>query len=69
MLSWACTVDKVQVKQFQDAVICFDLFKQRSWNDGHIYVALSRVKSLNGLYLTAEYNRYAIKQLWMWNIT
>ena len=61
MLSWACTVHKVQGKQFQEAVISFDLFKQRSWNNGHIYVALSRVTSLNGLYLTGEYNRSAIK--------
>ena len=61
MLSLACTVHKVQGKQFQEAVISFDLFKQHSWNNGQIYVAVSRVTPLNGLNLTGEYNRSAIK--------
>ena len=62
MLAWACTVHKVQGKQFKEIVISFDLFKQRSWNNGQImYVALSRVTSLDGLYLTGEYNDSAIK--------
>ena len=61
MLSWAYTVHKVQGKQFKEAVICFDLFKQRSWNNGQIYVALSKVTSLEGLYLIGEYKRSAIK--------
>ena len=56
MLAWACTVHKVQGKQFKECVISFDLLKQRSWNNGQMYVALSRVISLKGLYLIGEYN-------------
>ena len=45
MLSWACTVHKVQGLSLDKAVI----------NYGQMYVALSRVTSLNGLYLTDCY--------------
>ena len=38
MLAWACTVHKVQGKQFKECVISFDLLKQRSWNNGKMYV-------------------------------
>ena len=61
MLAWACTVHKVQGKQFKECVISFDLLKQRSWNNGQMYVALSRVISLKGLYLIGEYNSSAIR--------
>ena len=61
MLAWACTVDKVQGKQFKECVISFDLLKQRRWNNGQMYVALSRVISLKGLYLIGEYNSVAIR--------
>ena len=61
MLAWASTVHKVQGKQFKEIVISFNLFKQRSWNNGQMYVAFSRVTSLYGLYLTGEYNASAIK--------
>ena len=37
------------------------MLKQRSFNNGHIYVALSRVTSLNGLRLTGQLKRRAIK--------
>ena len=61
MLAWACTVHKVQGLSLDKAVISFDLLKQRSFNYGQMYVALSRVTSLNGLYLTGEYKSSAIK--------
>ena len=60
MLAWACTVHKVQGKQFKEAVISFELFKQRRFNNGQIYVGLSRVTSLDGLYLTGEFSCKAI---------
>ena len=60
MLAWACTVHKVQGKQFKDAVLSFELFKQRRFNSGQIYVALSRVTSLDGLHLTGEFSCKAI---------
>ena len=61
ILSWASTIYKVQGKTFQKVVVCFDLFKQRTFNPGQIYVALSRVTSLDGLYLTGSYNRKTLK--------
>ena len=61
MLAWACTVHKVQGLSLDKAVICFNLLKQRSFNNGQMYVALSWVTSLNGLFLTGEYKASAIK--------
>ena len=61
ILSWASTIHKVQGKTFQKVVVCFDLFKQQTFNIGQIYVTLSRVTSLDGLYLTGSYNRKTLK--------
>ena len=46
VLSWACTVHKVQGLSLTSAVVSFDLEKQRSFNEGQMYVALSRVTSI-----------------------
>ena len=61
MLSWACTVRKVKGLSLDKAVVSFNLLKQRSFNNGQMYVALSRVTSLNGLFLTGEFRSMAIK--------
>ena len=61
ILAWACTVHKVQGKQFKEAVISFQLQKQKRFNYGQMYVGLSRVTSLSGLYLIGEYNSRAIQ--------
>ncbi|XP_057302735.1 ATP-dependent DNA helicase PIF1-like [Hydractinia symbiolongicarpus] len=61
MLSWACTVHKIQGKTFCKIVVCFDLIKQRAFHSGQIYVALSLVTSLEGLYLRGTFSRSAIK--------
>ena len=61
MLAWACTVHKVQGKQFKEVVISFNLNRQRSFNYGQMYVALSRVTSLNGLHLIGDYKSSAIR--------
>ena len=47
MLSWACTVHKVQGLSINAGVIGFDLERQRSFNQGQIYVALSHVRDMN----------------------
>ena len=60
MLAWACTVHKVQGLTLSEVVVSFNLFKQRRFNPGQLYVALSRVTSLNGLYLIGSYNKNAI---------
>ena len=43
MLSWACTIHEVQGLSLNSTVISFDLEKQKLFNQGQIYVALSRV--------------------------
>ena len=50
-LAWACTVHKVQGLTLENIVVSFDLFKQRSFNYGQAYVALSRATSLSGLHI------------------
>ena len=60
-LSWACTIHKVQGLTLPKAVLSFSLIKQRSFNPGQMYVVLSRVASLDGLFLTGKYNRNVIK--------
>ena len=62
MLAWACTVHKVQGKQFSEIVVSFHLNKQKSFNYGQMYVALSRVTSLNGLFLIDE-DEYSPKKI------
>ena len=61
VLSWASTIHKGEEKTFQKVVACFDLFKQRTFNPGQIYVALSCITSLDELYLTGSYNCKALK--------
>ena len=56
MLPWACTVHKVQGLSLTSAVVSFDLEKQKSFNEGQMYVALSRVTSIDNLFLIGKYN-------------
>ena len=60
-LSWATTVHKVQGLSVPEAIVSFNLERQRQFNAGQMYVALSRVQFLGGLYLTGTYNRKAIR--------
>ena len=60
MLSWGCTVHKVQGLSLDKIVVSFELLRQRAFNSGQIYVALSRVTSLEGLFLIGKYNPNAI---------
>ena len=43
MLFWTCTVHKVQGLSLKSAVVSFDLEKQKTFNQGEMYVALGRV--------------------------
>ncbi|XP_057297639.1 uncharacterized protein LOC130628671 [Hydractinia symbiolongicarpus] len=61
MLAWACTIHKVQGLSLQKAVVSFDLERQRGFKCGQMYVALSRVTSTEGMYLTGLYKSSAIK--------
>ena len=60
-LSWACTVHKVQGLTLQNTVVSLELRKQRSFNYGQIYVALSRATSLQGLHILGELQSKHIK--------
>ena len=60
MLAWACTVHQVQGLSLIK-VVSFDLLKQKQFNCGQMYVALSRVTSLDGLFLIGEYKSSAIR--------
>ena len=61
MLSWAVAVHKVQGMGVPETVISFDLDRQTQFNAVHMYVVMSRVKFLDGLYFTGNYSKKAIK--------
>ena len=61
VLSWECTVHKVQGLTLKEGVISFDLQKQKSFNQGQMYVALSRISKFDNMYLIGKYHRNAIK--------
>ena len=42
-------------------MVSFDLESQKSFNQGQMYVALSRITSINQLYLIGKYNKAALK--------
>ena len=53
-LAWACTVHKVQGLTVNEIVVCFDLHRQKHFNYGQIYVALSGPRSLQGLHVIGQ---------------
>lgn len=61
MLAWACTVHKVQGLSLEEGVVSFNLEKQRSFNQGQMYVALSRITKFDKLFLTGHFNSRAVK--------
>ena len=60
-LAWACTVHKVQGLTINKGVVGFDLVKQKAFNPGQMYVALSRIAKYSGLFLIGQYNKSAIR--------
>ena len=53
-LAWACTIHKVQGLTLENIVVSLELRKQRFFNYGQIYVALSRATSLQGLFILGK---------------
>ena len=49
---------------FNATVVIFDLEKQKSFNQGQMYVALSMVTNINNLYLIGKYNVNEIHLNW-----
>ena len=60
-LSLACTVHKVQGLSLMSAVVIFDLENQNSFNEGQMYVALSRVTKIDNLFLIGKYSPNVFK--------
>ena len=60
-LSWVCTVHKVQGLTLQNVVVSLDLRKQRPFNYGQVYVALSHATSLSGLHILGKLEPKHIK--------
>ena len=60
-LVWACTVHKVQGLSLKSGIISFDLERQKSFNKGQVYVALSRITNFESMYLIGTYQRSAIR--------
>ena len=71
MLSWPCTVHKVHGLSLTSAVVSFDLEKQKSFNEGQMYVALSRITSIDNIFLIGKYNRnfFKVMKVLLLNIT
>ena len=55
MLAWACPVHKVEGLNLTQIVVSFELLKQRQFNYGQIYVSLSKLTTLEGLYILGPF--------------
>ena len=60
-LAWARTVHKVQGLTLNKVVLCTDLIKQRAFNYGQVYVALTRATSLQGLFILGKIESKHVK--------
>ena len=61
MLSYVCTIHKVQGLTILNTVVVLDLKKQKSFNYVLLYVALSRAKSLLGLTIVGNLKKEFVK--------
>ena len=60
-LAWAYTVHKVQGLTLQNVVVSFNLQKQRLFNYGQAYVALSQSTALQGLQILGQISSKHVK--------
>ena len=60
MLAWACTVHKVQGLTLPNAVVSFELNRQKRFSHGQLYVALSRVCNLSNLFIEGNIDEKAV---------
>ena len=59
VLSWACAVHKEL--GLTSTVTSFDLEKQESFNEGQMYAALSKVSSIDNIFLIGKYSANVFK--------
>ena len=60
-LEWTCKIHKVQGLGITASVISLESEKLKSFRPGHICVALSRVASIKGLFLTSSFEKRCYK--------
>ena len=60
-LAWACTVHKVQGLTLDKIVISFELEKQRFFNYGQVYVAISRSTTLRAIHILGQINHRHVR--------
>ena len=60
-LSWEYTVHKVKDLSLPETVVRFDIEREKCFNQEQLYVALSRISSMNKMYLIGSYNKAALK--------
>ena len=60
-LLWVCTIHKVQGLSLQERVLSFDLIKQKLFNQGQMYVALSRITSKDRFYFIGKCSKTSVK--------
>ena len=60
-LAWACIIHKIQGLTINVGVVGFELNKQKVFNQGQMYTALSRITSLSGLFLAGHFNKSSIR--------
>ena len=60
-LSWVCTIQKAQGLNLQEAVTSFDLERQKIFQPGQMYVALSQLTNIQSLFLSALFKQDAIR--------
>ena len=60
-ISYLCTIQKLQGINLDKALISFNLDKQRAFQPGQLYAALSRITNLNGMYLIGSYCQAKMK--------
>ena len=60
-LAWACTIYKMQGLTLNAGAVGFELNKQKAFNQGQMYTALSRITSLSGLFLAGHFNKSSIR--------
>ena len=61
VLSWACTIHKVQGLTLKEGVVSFELQRQKNFSQGQMYVALSRISKFENMHLLGKYHHNAIK--------